>query len=126
MTDCGKQITLAPAPVPVAVLSDARAIGEVYQRAKRDFVSSVNALIDCGRALIAAKENMDHGQWLPWLKANEEALGFGRSAATKMMAAARKCVAGYSFEGQQALEVSRAIWGHVKARAEARAVPDQR
>ncbi|MGV2336779.1 MAG UNVERIFIED_CONTAM: DUF3102 domain-containing protein [Planctomycetaceae bacterium] len=33
--------------------------------------------IRCGRALNAAKSQMDHGGWLPWLKAN-----FNRSVAT--------------------------------------------
>lgn len=38
---------------------------------------AIEHAIRCGRALNAAKSQMDHGGWLPWLKAN-----FDRSVAT--------------------------------------------
>lgn len=32
--------------------------------------AAIKAAIDCGLALMDAKEQMKHGQWLPWLKKN--------------------------------------------------------
>jgi len=54
---------------------------------------------------------MAHGEWLPWLDANVDVLGFGRSTAKKLMKAAK----GQStalLNAPEALSLSRRMWGN--------------
>ena len=53
-------------------------IGQAYRR-------GTEAYQETGRLLIAQKEKLRHGEWLPWLKANETALGFGEATAQRLM-----------------------------------------
>src|SRR5262245_37225422 len=62
---------LAGEKTPAAV------IGRLYRRARTNFVDSVKLLLECGERLKAQKDTLDHGQWLVWLKAHEDELGFG-------------------------------------------------
>ena len=79
--------------------SDALEIGESIRRAKASVAESLRHLIDAGRALIRKKESMYHGEWLPWLKANADVLGFdSRQTAHKLMQAARKCRVDATFD----------------------------
>jgi hypothetical protein len=57
---------------------------------------------------------LPHGQWLPWLKANAEELGFeNRRTASRLMAAARKWGASAPLgDPTAALAVNRVIHGH--------------
>src|SRR5258708_5960528 len=61
--------------------SDAAEIGKLYRKAKASIVDSVQYLIDAGRRLTAKKDSLKHGEWLPWLEANVDALGFGERSA---------------------------------------------
>ena len=71
-------------------------------------------MVEAGRRLIKKKKTMDHGEWLPWLRANADVLGFQtRQTAHKLMAAARKCRVNATFDEKKALEVSRQVWGNM-------------
>ena len=58
--------------------SDALKVGAAYQRGR-------GSLIEAGRLLAGVKATLSHGEWLPWLKANADALGFGESTAARLM-----------------------------------------
>ena len=91
---------------------DAVEIGELYLKGKTSMVTSVHHLLEAGRRLIDKKAALPHGQWLPWLGANEYELGFGINAAGRLMSAARKFCAGSEFDDDKARQISREIWGH--------------
>jgi hypothetical protein len=58
-----------------------------------------------------------HGQWLPWLKANAEVLGFkaDRTARLLMRAAANRKLASDLNEAT-AVALNRLLWGHADSR----------
>jgi N6-adenosine-specific RNA methylase IME4 len=104
-----KHLTLRPIPKPTDAATE---IGDLYRRARASVVDSVRYLLEAGTRLTKQKADLPHGQWLPWLAANADVLGFeSRFTAAKLMKAA-KCVAGGTFDEEQALEVCRKIWGH--------------
>ena len=97
--------------------SEASLIGRLYRQARINFVDSVKLLIECGERLKAQKDKLSHGEWTPWLEANENELGFGDRTARMLMDAAsrpfstkRKLASDLTEE--DALAVSRQIWGH--------------
>ena len=55
---------------------DAAEIGVLYRDARAGMVSSVRCLIEAGKRLATKKAALGHGQWLPWLVANADELGF--------------------------------------------------
>lgn len=61
--------------------------------------------------LEAKKATMKHGEWLPWMKANESILGFGESTARKLMASNQELTT--DLDSDQAIALSRQIWGNV-------------
>jgi phage N-6-adenine-methyltransferase len=64
--------------------------------------------------LIAKKDGLEHGQWLPWLKANAEVLGFKDRAANLLMkwaAANPQLTADLDFDTAAAAS-SRQLWGN--------------
>lgn len=89
-------------------------IGQLYRSAYRSHVDSVRQLIEAGRQLIAHKEAIAHGDWMLWLKQHQDALGFSDRVAQMLMAGARKwdskLASGLTEE--QAVTISREIWGH--------------
>jgi phage N-6-adenine-methyltransferase len=91
---------------------DAVEMGELYRKARSAMVDSIRYLIEAGHRLAKKKQEVRRGNWLPWLEANTDVLGFGVSAAGKLMKVASKFVAGYEFDQEQALAISREIWGH--------------
>ncbi len=86
-------------------------IGILYRKARGSVVDSVRYLIEAGQLLTKEKESKPHGQWLPWLADNEDALGFGERTARLLMAAANRKLASDLTEGE-ALQIGRTIWGH--------------
>jgi phage N-6-adenine-methyltransferase len=91
---------------------DAIAIGDLYRRARSSVVDSVRYLIDAGHRLIAKKDNMNHGEWYPWLATNADALGFDSpSTATRLMKTAKSC-ASARFDEAEAIRLNRIAWGH--------------
>jgi phage N-6-adenine-methyltransferase len=105
--------TLLTAYAPAAGDSDAGDIGALYRAGRASMVDSVHHLIEAGRRLQEKKDSLGHGQWLPWLTANEEALGFGHTAATRIMKAARKYCVDATFDDEvEALRLNRVVWGN--------------
>jgi hypothetical protein len=99
---------------------DAVHIGDLYREARKSAVESTRKLIEAGRRLAKKKKSLAHGDWLPWLAANAEVLGFqDRSTASRLMAAAEKWCASAPSDEAGALEVGRAIWGHSVRRTDA-------
>jgi phage N-6-adenine-methyltransferase len=107
-------MTLQPRPLKGEIVDkDAIAIGDLYRRARASIVDSVRYAIEAGHRLTKKKEELAHGEWLPWLKANAGVLGFeSRFTAAKLMNGATKCAASGTFDEQHALEANRLIWGH--------------
>jgi DNA N-6-adenine-methyltransferase (Dam)/Protein of unknown function (DUF3102) len=92
---------------------DALAIGELYRLGRQSMIESVHHLIEAGRRLLEKKVSLGHGDFLPWLEANADVLGFDTPrTAQKLIEASIKYDAGVAFTDQKAIEISRAIWGH--------------
>jgi len=92
---------------------DALAIGDLYQKARSSIADSVRCLIKAGHRLAKKKDELGHGNWLPWLAANADVLGFDTPrTAQRLIDVASKYDAGVAIEDQQTLAISRQIWGH--------------
>jgi Protein of unknown function (DUF3102) len=92
---------------------DAVAIGKLCDRAKASIVDSVMNMIEAGRKMTAKKMDLGHGNWLPWLKDNADALGFSsKHTAARLMRLASKCSASDTFDETEASQISKGIWGH--------------
>lgn len=92
---------------------DAVDIGILLRKARLSIVDSAKYQIEAGHRLKAKKDELDRGQWLPWLEANANALGFDdRRTATRLMATAAKWGASVPFDETKALQISRETWGH--------------
>jgi phage N-6-adenine-methyltransferase len=103
--------------VPRADDPDAIIIGDLYRKARSSIVDSVRYLVEMGQRLTKKKEEVGHGNWLPWLKANADVLGFDtRMTASRFMRVADKCNASVTFGEDEALAISREIWGHHNVR----------
>jgi hypothetical protein len=77
----------------------------------------VRHLVEAGHRLTAKKDCLGHGQWLPWLEANADVLGFDTpQTAQKLMGAARKYRVNAAFDDDKALQASRQIWGNNNVR----------
>ena len=67
-------------------------------------VDSVKYLVEAGQRLIAKKETFKHGEWLPWLEANTDMLGFEtQRTAQKLMTLATDA---------EAIRWNRVAWGN--------------
>jgi hypothetical protein len=75
--------------------------------------SSVRHLVEAGRRLAEKRDSLDYGEWLPWLEANADALGFGERTARRLMGAARNRTPASDLDEEAAIQLSRLIWGHV-------------
>src|ERR1700733_15887077 len=87
-------------------------IGEQYKLGRTKVAGSVKHLLKCGALLISKKAEFKHGEWGKWEEANASVLGFGKTAASRMMKLAGKYSASEEFGEEQALEISRELWGH--------------
>lgn len=92
--------------------ADAKKIGDLYHRAKRGAVESVRLLLQAGSRLAKKKAELGHGEWLPWIEANEDTLGFKEQAAQRLIRAASKYVVNDGFDDDRAVAISREIWGN--------------
>ena len=98
--------------------TDAATIGDLLRKSRGSFVDSVRYAIEAGHRLKAKKAELKQRgeQWLPWLKANAEVLGFGEAPerqAQRLMRAAEKYDAGVVFGEAEAVHISREIYGHL-------------
>jgi phage N-6-adenine-methyltransferase len=106
---------------PVLIVDqEAIEIGILYERSRKSLSDSVRCLIEAGHRLKSKKDSLLHGEWLPWLKANADALGFdSRQTAHKLIQAADKCPPSATFEASEAVKISRGMWGHSPVRGTA-------
>jgi hypothetical protein len=112
-------LELLPPNSGVVLDNDAIEIGELYRNARTSIVDSVKYLIEAGLRLTAKKKSMDHGEWLPWLAANEAELGFKERAARLLMKGAEtNRQLATDLEVPEALQLSRTLWGHDRHRRE--------
>ena len=98
--------------------TDAATIGDLLRKSRGSFVDSVRYAIEAGHRLKAKKAKLKQRgeQWLPWLQANTEVLGFGDAPerqAQRLMRAAEKYDAGVVFGEAEAVHISREIYGHL-------------
>jgi hypothetical protein len=86
-------------------------IGKLWRAACSSLVDSGKYYAECGLKLVDKKASLKHGEWMPWLKDNEETLGFKGSAARYLTKAANCQLAG-NLDEASAVAVSRKLWGH--------------
>jgi hypothetical protein len=68
---------------------DAVEIGTLYQKGREAIMESIEYNLQAGRKLIEKKGSMPHGEWVTWLRANADVLGFKhRTTASRLMKAA--------------------------------------
>jgi hypothetical protein len=96
---------------------DAVEIGTLYRKGRKAILDSVNYQLQAGRKLIQKKHSMPHGEWLAWLRANADALGFQhRATASRLMkAAATKGASTHPLDEAEAIQISRTLWGNPAA-----------
>lgn len=92
---------------------DAIEIGDLYRKGKSSMIDSVRYLVEAGQRLIAKKNTLRHGEWLPWLGANADALAFDTPrTAQPLMRGAEKAKPASHLDEDAALQLNREIWGH--------------
>jgi ParB family chromosome partitioning protein len=95
---------------------DALAIGALYEQARSSVVGGVHSALAAGRGLIEKKAKLSHGEWMPWLEANSELLGFKDRTARLLIKAAAKWQSTANLDAAEAVEISRLIWGNTIVR----------
>ena len=91
---------------------DAAEIGDLYRRSRCSMADAVRLAIQCGQKLIAKKQNLTHGQWLPWLDDNADVLEFSTDRTARLLMAAAKRKPASDLDYTTALTLSRTLWGH--------------
>ncbi len=92
----------------------ANAIGEPFKRAHSSHRDSVQCLLEAGQQLRDTKRGMSHGDWIEWVQANRETLGFGLRTAQRLLNAA-KATATTHLNDEDAAELNRRIWGNLSS-----------
>ncbi len=128
----GRSLDNQHAPLNTATDSAASEIGRLFTEGKADttvadkhIVAAVLKHLECGALLNRKKERVDHGQWSEWLRANCDILGFApqgenqakntERTAQRLMKAAKTYPSPASDMGvEEAIEISRELWGHNK------------
>ena len=111
--------------------NDAVEIGKLYAQSNSSLAEAVLARLDCGRRLLAKKQELEWGEWLPWLKTNKTALGFSSDRTARMLIRGSKAAADLGVTANRklaadlheefAVELSRTMWGHSEAERKWRA-----
>jgi hypothetical protein len=92
---------------------EALAIGDLYRKGRSSMMDSVRYLIEAGQRLIEKKNGLGHGEWLPWLEANADALGFETPrTAQRLMGLAEKASSTSHLDEETAVRLSREVWGN--------------
>ncbi len=96
---------------------DAVAIGTLYRKGRAAILKSVRYNLQAGRKLNKKKDSMPHGEWVPWLRANADLLGFKhRTTASRLMkAAAANDASTHHLTEFEAMQINRKLWGNVAA-----------
>src|SRR5262249_114414 len=80
-------------------------------------VDSVRYLIEAGQRLTAKKNGLKHGEWLPWLEANNDVLEFDSvQTAQRLMRLAANTSSTTHLDEDSALRLSRQLWGNISPR----------
>ena len=97
---------------------DAIEIGLLYQKARNSIIEGVHYADEVGRRLLAKKKDVGRGNWLPWLAAHRDELGFGERAAQLMMHGSKWLAANpqltADLDENTAVDLSRRFWGNLK------------
>ncbi len=103
---------------------DAVAIGTLYRKGREAILESVRYNLQAGRKLIQKKDSMPHGEWVLWLRANADLLGFKhRTTASRLMkAAAANDASTHPLTEVEATQINRKLWGNVAAAGTPRAL----
>lgn len=97
--------------------NEAADIGKLYQLARSSVVDSVKYCIEAGRRLAAKKQEMKHGEWMPWLSENADVLGFETDrTAQRLIKLSANPTPASDLDGGAAVEISRKLWGHENVR----------
>lgn len=104
----------------VSIDPDAAEIGGLYSKARSSIVDSVLYSIECGQRLSEKKAALGHGNFLPWLKENEDILGFSSDRTAQRLirladTASQNPTLASDLEPGSALAISRQLWGHSPA-----------
>jgi ParB family chromosome partitioning protein len=93
---------------------DAAEIGHLYRRARSSIVDSVRYWIEAGQRLAKKKAELAHGEWLPWLAANEDTLGFKERTAQLLIRGAERANTKLTADLSETefLQINRIIWGN--------------
>lgn len=91
---------------------DAVEIGRLYGLAGTSLIGSVQYSIECGQKLIAKKGTLKHGEWLPWLEQNADALRFSTPLTAQRFMKLAKASLAMHLDETTAIGVSRKLWGH--------------
>ena len=96
--------------------NDAVEIGTLYADSHSSMIDAVVKRLECGRRLVEKKDYLGHGNWLPWLAENAGTLGFENdSTARRLMKAAQANRAlAHDLDDEEAVRLSRQMWGHDK------------
>jgi hypothetical protein len=96
---------------------DAVEIGTLYQKGREAILESVQYNLQAGRKLIEKKGSMPHGEWVTWLRANVDVLGFKhRTTASRLMkAAAANDASTHPLNEAEAIRLNRKLWGNPAA-----------
>jgi hypothetical protein len=96
---------------------DAVAIGGLYRKGREAMLDSFKYNLQAGRKLIHKKDSLPHGEWLAWLRANADVLGFKhRTTASRLMkAAAVNDASTHPLNEAEAIRLNRKLWGNPAA-----------
>jgi hypothetical protein len=111
---------------PKRVDAAAARIGKLYAESNASLVDGVLKRLECGRLLTAKKKSLQHGEWLPWLKANVKTLGFATDRTARMLMAAAREWDSEAINRKPASDLTEEdvawvvekMWGHEARRAE--------
>jgi N6-adenosine-specific RNA methylase IME4 len=93
--------------------TDAAEIGDLYRIGKVALVDSVKRFVEAGQKLIAKKDLLPHGQWLPWLRDNAEVLGFDTPrTAQRLISLAANATSTSHLDEAEVIAISRQLWGN--------------
>jgi Protein of unknown function (DUF3102) len=111
------QAAVAERQVLIPPDKDANEIGRLYRLASGSLLDSMKHAIECGKSLAKKRDKMKHGEWLPWLEANSDALGFSaRQTATRLIKLSAEGASTLHLDEATVVTVSRKLWGN-KSRA---------
>jgi hypothetical protein len=97
---------------------DAVVIGSLYRKGRAAILDSLKYYLKAGQKLIQKKDSMRHGEWVPWLQANTDVLGFKhRTTASRLMkaAGANDASTHHLNNEEKAIQIDRKLWGNLVA-----------